>query len=322
MEFKKDEIIFNDNNFKILINHFLPQEENHIFNTVEFFKIHSNNKLDKYIQLVRRSDNRVYACIIFYWDSQGYLSPKKGTFGGISCLEDIDPKLVEKFLEDSIKNIELKNPKSISIKLQPLNQNNSLNSIVTNILLRLNFKLVNYDLNYYLSLNHHDFLSNISHGNKKKINKCKRDNLKVYKVNKNDYQEVFNLISKNRELKKYPLSMSYLDFDRMFRTFPDKISCFAVSLKSQMIAASICISITEKIFYVFYWGDLPLGETYSPTVYLANYIYDFAKKNNYILLDIGTSTENNIPNYSLMSFKRKLGFNESLKFKFEKILIK
>jgi hypothetical protein len=322
MKYSKNIVEFNDDKFFILINYFLPQDENHIFNTIDFFNIHSNNELDKYIQLVRKTDNKVYACIAFYWDSQRYLSPKKGTFGGISCWKDIDSLLLEKFLENSIKYIELKNPKSISIKLQPLNQNNSLNSIVTNILLRLNFNLVNYDLNYYLSLNHHDFLSNISQGNKKKINKCKRDNLKVYKVNKNDYQEVFNLISKNRELKKYPLSMSYLDFDRMFRTFPDKILCFAVSLKGQMVAASICISITEKILYVFYWGDLPLGETYSPTVYLANYIYDFAKKNNYILLDIGTSTENNIPNYSLMNFKKKLGFNESLKFKFEKILIK
>ena len=290
MKYSKNIVEFNDDKFFILINYFLPQDENHIFNTIDFFNIHSNNDLDKYIQLVRKTDNKVYACIAFYWDSQRYLSPKKGTFGGISCWKDIDPLLLEKFLENSIKYIELKNPKSISIKLQPLNQNNSLNSIVTNILLRLNFNLVN--------------------------------SLKVYKVNKNDYQEVFNLISKNRELKKYPLSMSYLDFDKMLLTFPDKILCFAVSLKGQMVAASICISITEKILYVFYWGDLPLGETYSPTVYLANYIYDFAKKNNYILLDIGTSTENNIPNYSLMNFKKKLGFNESLKFKFEKILIK
>ena len=322
MKYSKDILELNDEKFFILINHFLPENENHIFNTINFFNIHSNNKLDKYIQLVRKTDKKVYACIIFYWELQHYLSPKKGTFGGISSLNDIDPLLLEKFLENSIKYIELKNPKSISIKLQPLNQNETLNSIVTNILLRLNFKLVNYDLNYYLSLKHHDFIKNISHGNKKKINKCKRDNLKVYKVNKNDYQEVFNLISKNRELKKYPLSMTYLDFDRMFRAFPDKISCFAVSLKDQMVASSICISITEKILYVFYWGDSPLAETYSPTVYLANYIFDFAKQNNYIILDIGTSTENNIPNYSLMNFKKKLGFNESLKFKFEKILTK
>jgi len=322
MKYSKDILELDNEKFFILINHFLPEEENHIFNTIDFFNIHSNNELDKYIQLVRKTDKKVYACIIFYWQSQHYLSPKKGTFGGISSLSNIDALLLEKFLENSVKYIELKKPKSISIKLQPLNQDNSLNSIITNILLRLNFNLVNYDLNYYLNLNHHDFIGNISHSNKKKLNKCKRDNLKVYKVNRNEYQEVFNLISTNRGLKKYPLSMSYLDFDKMSRTFPDKISCFAVSLKGQMVAASICISITKKILYVFYWGDLPLGETYSPTVYLANYIYDFAKKNNYILLDIGTSTENNIPNYSLMNFKRKLGFNESLKFKFEKILIK
>lgn len=322
MKYLKDTVELSDDKFFILINHFLPQEENHIFNTIGFFNIHSNNELDKYIQLVRKTDNKVYACIIFYWESQRYLSPKKGTFGGISSLKDIDPLLLEKFLVNVIRYIELKNPKSISINLQPLNQNDSLNSIVTNILLRLNFNLVNYDLNYYLNLNHHDFIINISHGNKKKINKCKRDNLKVYEVNKNDYQEVFNLISENRELKKYPLSMTYFDFDKMYQTFPDKIFCFAVSFKGQMVAASICMSITKKILYVFYWGDLPLVETYSPTVYLANYIYDFAKKNNYIVLDIGTSTENSIPNYGLMNFKKKLGFNESLKFKFEKILIK
>ena len=320
MKYLKDNLGLNDDKFVILINHFLFQEDNHIFNTIDFFNIHSNHELDKYIQLVRKTDNKVCASIIFYWETQRYLSPKKGTFGGVSCLNDIDPLLLENFLENSIKYLELQNPLSISIKLQPLNQNNSLNSIITNILLRLNFNLVNYDLNYYTNLNNNDFIENLSYGNKKKLNKCKKDNLSAYQVNKNNYQDVFNLISTNRKLKGYPLPMSYSDFDKMIQTFSDKICCFAISLKDQMVAAGVCISINDKILYVFYWGDLPQAQSYSPTVYLASYIYDYAKKNNYELLDIGTSTDDNMPNHSLMNFKKKLGFNESLKFKFEKIL--
>jgi hypothetical protein len=115
------------------------------------------------------------------------------------------------------------------------------------------------------------------------------------------------------------MTMDLPGFLEMTRVFPDRIHCFAVFNPSDLsiVAASICISINPDILYVFYWGDALSNLSYSPITLLASKIYDFARENSYSILDVGTSTINNNPNYGLINFKKNMGFEESIKLTLE-----
>ena len=114
--------------------------------------------------------------------------------------------------------------------------------------------------------------------------------------------------------------MTYGGIEQMVTTFPDRLVFFGVFAGRDMIASSICIRLSPTVLYVFYWGDLPGWEEYSPVSLLAMTIYDYARRNGYLQLDLGTSTIDGVPNYGLINFKREMGCQESLKLTFIKRL--
>lgn len=310
----KTKLAINDK-FEIITNQFMNSDFNHIFNEINFFKLHSKSNKDLYIQLVRSSDKKVFANLAFYLnDFNEYASPAKGTFGGISAIDAIDFSLLDEFLVIVI-NVLVKDSFKIKIKLQPFSHNEALCSNSFNIFSRLKFSIVSSDLNYSLRVDDEEFLNKISYGNQKKLKQCLRDGLFVSKLDISRFKEAYKVIESNRESKGYPMTMEQSDFLEMVKIFPNNIHCFAVFNPNDlsMIASSICISINSDILYVFYWGDLPSSDSYSPITLLSSYIYDFAKENSYKIIDVGTSTINGEPNYGLINFKRNLGFRESLK---------
>jgi hypothetical protein len=320
INYSQDYINLNNDKFKVVINQFLSADFNHIFNEIDFFKLHSTSNADKYFQLIRISDNKVFATITFFLNNHNqYLSPVRGTFGGISALDSVDFSLLEEFLTIAVNELLLRNSSMIKIKLQPLSHNPQLFSVCSNIFSRLNFSITSYDLNYSLEINNEVFLSKLSYGNQKKLKQCLKDGFFASKLDISRFKEAYKVIQSNRESKGYPMTMDQSDFLEMVKIFPNNIHCFAVFNPNDlsMIASSICISINSDILYVFYWGDLPSSDSYSPITLLSSYIYDFAKENSYKIIDVGTSTINGEPNYGLINFKRNLGFEESLKLTLE-----
>lgn len=314
----KTKLAINDK-FEIITNQFLNSDFNHIFNEINFFKLHSESNNDLYIQLVRSTDKKVFANLTFYInDLNEYVSPVKGTFGGISAQEGIDFSLLEEFISLVIHAL-TKDSFKIKIKLQPFSHNEALCSNCFNIFSRLKFSIVSNDLNYSLRVDEEEFLNKISYGNQKKLKQCLRDGFFASKLDVSRFKEAYNVIQSNRESKGYPMTMDQSSLLEMMKIFPNNIHCFAVFNPNDlsMFASSICISINSDILYVFYWGDLPSRDSYSPITLLSSYIYDFAKENSYKIIDVGTSTINGEPNYGLINFKRNLGFEESLKLTLE-----
>ncbi len=118
----------------------------------------------------------------------------------------------------------------------------------------------------------------------------------------------------------FPITMTYEAILEMAEAFPDRLVFFAASVGDQMIASSICLRIYPSVLYVFYWGDLPGWEKFSPVSLLADAIYEYGRQTGIRLLDLGTSTNHGVPNYGLLNFKREMGCVESLKLTFVKHL--
>lgn len=305
-----------DDKYHIVINQFIENDEVDLFNAASFFQLHAGEN-DQYIQLIN-VNKKVCATICFYEaDEKGiFVSPKRGTFGGLSVYEKLDLEVVERFLNHAIELIRERSANEIRIKCAPFSHNLAISSLVTNILMRNNFSVGNFELNYHIDVNADGFLNRISYGNRKRIKKCLNAGMTTQYHSHSDIDSIYQVIKLNRERRGFPVTMSFEQVKTMLDKFPDRYHLFSVKNnidEGEMVASALCISLTPSVLYVFYWGDVAGYEKYSPIALLASSIYEYCQNNNFEQLDIGTATVDNVPNYGLAQFKRNLGFSESLK---------
>lgn len=300
----------------LAINQFYIQPACDIFSEEKYFKLHSNNPSDIYAQCIKSSNGEVLiTSALYFTDNGAYLSPKRGTYGGLAVHNSVDIVLVELFIKALKLHTERMGGKSICLKLAPTSHNASGISTLTNVLLRHNFFILSHELNYSLHIDEQLFKNRIQYGNKKKLTKCINSGFLFQEERSENISEVYSTIQENRNRKGYQLSMTQDQLCDMQKLFPERFKLFSVREpdKNMVIASAVCIIVNEGILYVFYWGDASGYEGHSPIAYLANGLYDYCKKLEFKILDVGTSTINGEPNYGLINFKRNLGFSESLK---------
>jgi hypothetical protein len=189
---------------------------------------------------------------------------------------------------------------SCQIKLAPAGHDQELFALSTNVLGRNGFVPTSYELNYERRIVN-DFESQLSKGNRKVL----RHSLDVEQPT--SLENAYHLILADRQSKSRTLSMSLQDVHRM--NLISRWLIFGVGTDT-LNAAALCLMVRTDILYVYAWGGRKEG---SPTVKLAQVIYNWCLLNNIRLMDIGTSTVNGTPDYGLIQFKKSLGFSESLK---------
>ena len=306
-----------DEKFEIHINTFLNAQENHLFNEPAYFKLHSKSDKDCYAQLVRFNDRKVCATLAFHEVTNGvYVSPGRGTYGGPSLNAKLQFMVVEKFLYTVTDYLRQKGARCIRIRLAPASHDNPLFAISFNALTRYGYHPDKHEVNFEMLINDEQFVSRIDYGNIKRIRKAEREGFICEQVNTSLLPSVHQLIAENRVRLGASVSMSLDQLNKMIDLFPKRLNLFAVyrdSARLVMVAAAVCLELTQRVLYVLYWGDADGMRSYSPVALLASNIYAFSKERGYLLLDVGTSTLNGVPNHGLVKFKRNLGFSESLK---------
>ncbi len=316
----RQETIPFDATHDIRINHFLPADNNHIFNESDYFKLHAGSANDVYAQLVRNTDDRVCGTISFYESGDKvFASPKRGTFGGLGLNCPLDAQTVERFLVMLFDHLKANGAREIDVKCAPFSHDLPLSSLVSNILLRHGAVIASQELNHDMRIDARPFLERIDYGNAKRIRKCLREGFIAEQIDVSECEAAYNVICDNRVRRGYPISMTAEQLNTMVNTFPGRLHVFAVYAdlqKSRIVAASICIAVSRFVLYVFYWGDTADMNSHSPIALLASRIYDFCQREGFQLLDAGTSTLAGEPNHGLINFKRNLGFSESLKLSF------
>lgn len=309
-----------DDKHQIEINHFRSCANNTLFNEESYFRLHSSSKNDVFAQLVRIPSGKAQVTAIFYADENfSFVSPKRGTFGGITLHEPVDMQLLERFVCATKEYLIKIGARSIAIKCAPFGHDLALSSVMTNIFLRQEFRISAHELNYEMMVDDRPFADRVDYGNDKRIRKCLKAGFFAEQVDSADYPKVYQVIKQNRERRGFPITMSLEQMGEMVEIFPERMRFFAVyrdAAKFDMLAAAVCIAIADSVLYVFYWGDAADVESYSPVALLADGIYAHCQQRGIKWFDVGTSTVEGVPNHGLIKFKRNLGFSESLKLSF------
>ena len=293
-----------------------------LFNTPEFYEIHAKDCRAYFFSLQDDAKQMIVGRSHFAEASPGHFaSPLRGTFGGIEAVTN-DLAMLEQFIRDIENHLILVGAKSLQLSLIPFSHKPAFSSCLINTLVRLGYQIELFDLNYSMAVLPGNLLDRMERNNQKRLRKCQREGMSfTHCQSPNECRAAYDAILANRESKGYQLSMSFDQIASMENTCSNRFRFFTITNHGKIIAGAVCIAISSKVLYVFYWGDVPGYETFSPVVLLADGIYTFAQKNGFDILDVGRSTDLSEPNLGLIRFKENLGFEASLKLTVKKTFV-
>ena len=250
-------------------------------------------------------------------------TPFSSPFGGFVFLND-DIKI--KFIDDAINALtdwcRKREIKFINFTLPPNFYHESFIAKQTNSLFRNGFFIEKIDLNYAFDLKNfnENYIQNIWHNARKNLKIAFANNFSLIKCNSPDENRLaYEVIKKNRELRGFPLRMSWNEIEATISIIQSDF--FLIYNSNNIpIASAIVFYVSTQIVQVIYWGDLPEFNGLKTMNFLSFKIFEFYKNMNIRIVDIGPSTENSIPNYGLCEFKESIGCQIDEKILFTKKL--
>lgn len=305
--------------YTLAINAFKTAGNESLFHGPAFFALHDNGT-GLYYEWLDDAGAPV-ARIHFTETAKNYWrSPARGTFAGFDFKTGLDLEALFQFLDAYEADLKARGAQTIEILLPPAAHNPEAFSLTFYLLHARQYETARCDLNYSLNVDTTPLFGRISYGNQKRIKKCRREGFTSAELPLSDLPKVYETLAVNRASKGNALSMSLEQLQAMAQALPGTLVLFGAQSGDVLAASAICLRLSPNILYVFYWGDRPEFQSHSPIVLLAETIYAYCQANDIRILDAGTSTIGDEPNFGLIQFKRNMGFTESLKVTARKTL--
>lgn len=302
--------------FRMIENGFVGGQLGTLFHSPDFFHLHLKGQ-GSYFEWM--SGTRVVACVHFTELEDGvWRSPARGTFAGYAFEADLDIESFFDFHAAVCSQLKLKGAKSIEVLLPPMAHDNLAFANQLYMLRSDGFEMVQCNLNHSILVDKEPLAEKMSYGNQKRLRKCTREGLIAERLPISALTEVYETLAANRRSKGHVMSMTLAQLEEMVNVFPESIVLFGTRVNEGYAAAALCLRLSSTVLYVFYWGDYPGYNLFSPVVGIANIIYSYCNTEGIKILDVGTSTLDDVPNHGLIRFKRGLGFTESLKVHMKK----
>ncbi len=180
--------------------------------------------------------------------------------------------------------------------------------------------VVSVELNYQFELARFDnYTDNIERNAHKNLKHAMREDFDFLQLDtscRKDMERMYAVISRNRMERGFPLRMT---FEQVWSTVNNvvKADIFVLSLCGKDVAAALVYRVSADIAQVVYWGDIREYSQSRPMNMLTYSVFKHYHETGVLILDIGISTEDGIPNFGLCTFKESIGCTISLKYSFE-----
>lgn len=150
----------------------------------------------------------------------------------------------------------------------------------------------------------------------RKVRNCVEAGFQFVRLSPDQIGTAYDIFVECRNDKRYPVTMSLDDFKNALTKFPDRYFLFGVLDGDTLVAASMCIAVTDQIMYDFFHGDKLSTRKFSPITLLLKGVIEFCQEHGFNLLDLGVSTDNAGINAGLQRFKQSFGSYDSQKLTF------
>ncbi|UII32998.1 hypothetical protein LVD17_04040 [Fulvivirga ulvae] len=291
---------------------FNPLRDNSFFFHTHAF-VSYNQSLRSYCWTLETSEGEAIGRICFTWQGKVAVSLSRSSFGSFELGENVQEGQLSFFVDQLLHQLETLGFKQVRIVSFPGAYHVSHFNIINKVLCEFGFKVIERHPNHYLPVSNQVFTSLVNADERRYLNRAKKLGFNFRQLDIQFLPQVYKLIYSSRQKKGYTVSMPYEDLEQTILTFPDRYLIFGLFQQSQMIGSSVCVKVNQGILYDFYHGDDLNFRKHSPVVPLLEGIYNYALRENYKLLDLGTSIEEGV-----YAFKKNLGAKASEKIIFER----
>jgi hypothetical protein len=290
----------------------------HVYNTFSFTEI-NRGKVDQVYYLAFK-DTKFRLGLIIGIKNKVALSPFSSPFGGfVSISRELGIGFFDLALDCLLEWFQFNNIKKYELTLPPFLYGESFISKQLNSLFRKGFVLKKTDLIHYLDLISlkTNYLENLQSNSRRNLKIAKKSNLSFFEcIEFNDIRMAFEIIELNRKERGYPLRMNFEQITQTMKVVKSKI--FAIKdINGEMISSAFVFEPQPFIAQVIYWGALSSSNELRPMNLLAFNIFELYEKRDFQILDIGTSTEDSLPNFGLCEFKESIGCKSGIKLNLE-----
>ncbi len=267
--------------------------------------------------ILNQKSNTVEGAVHFHLYNGFAQSPFRAPHGGFDLREGLQREIILNFVKFSEQQLRKSGATRIFIKLPlRLTDQNEFN-LTEDILRTSGFQISKKEEGCILRVTE-SFDERIHYSKKKRLKKAIRSNFQFSNADTDELKSIYSFLLKCRREKNYELSMSLEEVNELYAQFPDKVLLFVVKDGNQLVAASICIRISNEVLYDFYHDHDASYNEFTPIAFLVKGIHDYCYANKIPLIDLGTSMMGDKLNTGLMEFKLKLGADRAVKYSFEK----
>ncbi len=259
------------------------------------------------------------AQVSFHIEGRKAMTPLRAPFGSFLYSDSLSPQILYDFVQHCELELRAKGINSVTVGEPPLFYRKS-GELIQTILLNLNYSISKAELSSGIKIDHFSFEEKIEAWEKRKLKQAKVKGLQFRPLPLTELGNVYQTIHKCRSQRGHSLSMTLEELAGTVDVFKDSFLLFGTFLNQELAAASIAIRVSDRILYNFYSGHLKKYDSISPVVFLTGGMYKYCSSHKINLLDLGTSSLNGQPNFSLLDFKLRLGGVPSMKLTFEKAL--
>lgn len=296
---------------------FTPDYDSFIFNHSDHLRLQAEEWINFY--LIKKVNQKVLAQVSFHNQKGIAVTPVRAPFGSFLFSDRLSPLGLYEFIKHCENQLHKIGIRSISLTEPPLFYRKS-GELLQTIFFNLGYHISKAELNSGIKIESIHFEEKIEIWEKRKLKQAKAKGAVYRQIHLNELDSVYNFILKCRMQRGHTLSMTLEELRRTIQTFSKDFFLFGVFLHKELTAASISVRVHPSILYNFYSGHLKKFDTMSPTVLLIGGLYKFCGSHNIQLLDLGTSSVDGQPNFSLLDFKLRMGAVPSMKLSFEKKL--
>jgi hypothetical protein len=235
------------------------------------------------------------------------VSMSKSSFGGIDFAPFADESDAADMVEVLFNFLVENKITKCRIHAFPQCYDSYSHDLMESALIERGFEVAWTDITHYYQPAGQPFDTVIDPDERTHLNFARKSNWQFRKLDKDYLPAAFDLITRSREAKGYPETLSLEELTRNFNLFPDIFHLFGVFDGPDLRSTSVCIRVNDNILYDISHGDNPEKRKHNSMLPLIQGLYYYARQQRYSLLDLGISTEKGVKNEGLFNFKRKLG---------------
>jgi len=259
------------------------------------------------------SDGAMLASLTLASSGEVWSSPITGAFGGVAVAGDRAPDAaVFEIAEVATGWLASEGAARAVVRLAPDAFDDPAAAALENALFRNGWRLDQADINYHLPVTAPEvFLRRLSETKQKEIRRLRRSGAVFRALPLGKGLRAYEVIAENRAARGFPMTMGWAQVQALAVALPERVTFWTAERDEAILAGAICLQITPSYAYVFYWGEASAFRKESPVLLLAEGLIADHHRRGFAILDLGTSTDQSVPNPGLIAFKEGLGCRAS-----------